>query len=148
VKRYVREEGSAAVKHLLSRVTVATSRLSEVEVASALWRRSREGTLSERGRNRALAALVDDFAAIHVVELSPQVSELARELLEAHALRAGDAIQLASAATLTRELGVRVEFVAFDQRLNAAAAAKGLKLETETGGNRRAGRRGRNSRVN
>jgi predicted nucleic acid-binding protein len=125
---------------------VATSRLSEVEIASALWRRSREGTLTARQRSRALAALVDDFAAIHVVELSPQVSSLARELLEAHALRAGDAIQLASAVTLRRELAMAVEFVAFDQRLNAAAAAAGLTIETS--GDRRARKSRTKSRVN
>ena len=35
VKRYVREEGSAKVRRLISSDTPATSRLSEVEVASA-----------------------------------------------------------------------------------------------------------------
>lgn len=36
VKRYVREKGSLKVRRLLSSGPVATSRLSEVEIASAL----------------------------------------------------------------------------------------------------------------
>ena len=43
-----------------------------------------------------------------------------------HPLRAGDAIQLASALLLRRELGEPVKFVAYDNRLKAAAKAEGL----------------------
>jgi hypothetical protein len=44
VKRYVREAGSERVRDWLAAGTAATSRLTEVEVASALMRRWSEGS--------------------------------------------------------------------------------------------------------
>ena len=57
-------------------------------------------------RDRALAALEDDLSA----------------------LRAGEAIQLASALLLRRELSEAVAFAAYDDRLKAAAKAEGLAV--------------------
>jgi hypothetical protein len=69
VKRYVREAGSDLVRGWLASGTSATSRLSEVEIASALMRRWREGAFDARGRDRALQALSRDFGALSVVEI-------------------------------------------------------------------------------
>ena len=107
---------------------VATSRLSEVEVASALARRTREGDIAATDRDRALAGLQDDLGAVHIVELLPQVTTRARALLTEHRLRAGDAIQLASCQFLCDELDEPVPFVAFDRGVRAAARAAGLRL--------------------
>lgn len=52
----------------------------------------------------------------------------ARALLVRHPLRAGDAIQLASALLLRRELAEPVTFAAYDDRLKAAARAEGLTV--------------------
>jgi predicted nucleic acid-binding protein len=104
----------------------ATARLSAVEVASALVRRCREGAFPAAERDRALSALAADLATLRVVELSPAVVVEARSLLLRHPLRAGDAIQLASALLLKRELKVEVDFAVFDDRLKAAAKAEGL----------------------
>jgi predicted nucleic acid-binding protein len=126
IKRYVDEPEGAEVERLLADAIPATSRLSEVEIASALIRRSREGDLSEVDRDRALAALAADLAAMNVVELAPEVSALAIRLLGRHTLRASDAVQLASSAYLQRKVGRKVELVAYDRRLAEAAAKEGL----------------------
>jgi hypothetical protein len=126
VKRYVDEPEGEEVERLLADALPATSRLSEVEIASALIRRWREGDLSAAERDRALAALAADLAVMNVVELAPEVSALAIRLLERHGLRAGDAVQLASSAYLQRKIGRTVEFLAFDRRLVEAAAREGL----------------------
>lgn len=126
VKRYVREQGSVKVRRLLSSDAPATSRLSEVEVASGLVRLAREGAFSVAERDRALAALEADFAAILVVELTTDVTSLARTLLQRHQLRAGDAIQLASGLYLQEQLGEKVPFIVFDDRLSKAARREGL----------------------
>ena len=126
VKRYVREQGSAKVRRLLDSDTRATSRLSEVEVTSALMRRAREGEVSKRATDRAVAGLRTDMSAMLVVELTPQIVTLAGALLRRHSLRAGDAIQLASCLFLRREIGDELEFVVFDARLIAAAKREGL----------------------
>jgi predicted nucleic acid-binding protein len=116
------------VRRLLVADVIATSRLSEVEVTSAIIRRGREGVFDVRERDRALQALVADFAALHVVEILPEIVMKARGVLLRHALRAGDAIQLASGLFLQQELGEAIEFVAFDERLRAAARSEGLNL--------------------
>jgi len=126
VKRYVREEGSDRVRDWLAAGTAATSRLTEVEVASALMRRWREGSFGAAQRDRALAALVTDLEALTVVEVAPPVAARARRLLEQHPLRAGDAVQLASCLLLRDATGGPVAFAAFDGRLNEAARAEGL----------------------
>jgi len=128
VKRYVREGGSLLVRRLVTAGPVATSRLSEVEVASALVRRARELAFSSRERDRALTMLAADFDALHVVELVPEVTAIARALLLRGVLRASDAIQLASCLLLQRELQVAVRFVVFDDRLREAARTEGLSL--------------------
>jgi hypothetical protein len=43
-------------------------------------------------------------------------------------LRSSDAVQLASSLYLQREIGERILFAAFDDRLNSAARAEGLTL--------------------
>ncbi len=128
VKRYVRERGSAKVARLLASDSPVTSRLSEVEVVSALARRAREGAFSVAECDRAATALVDDLGAILVVEIIPEVTARARGLLRRHPLRAGDAVQLASCLFLQDELGQAVSLVAFDDRLAEAAAGEGVVL--------------------
>ena len=122
------ETGSAVVGRLLAGGGVATSRLTEVEVASALVRRARERAFSLRQRNRALAALEADFASLYVVELSPEVAATARRLLVRRRLRASDAVHLASCLFLQRGLESSVPFVVFDERLKQAAVAEGLSV--------------------
>jgi predicted nucleic acid-binding protein len=127
-KRYVREKGSVKVRRLLSSDVPATSRLSSAEIASALMRRTRVGSISDEQRERAMAALDADVSAMLVVELTPAIVARAQTLLRRHALRAGDAIHLASCIHLREELQDEATFIAFDDRLMAAAHLEGLKL--------------------
>jgi predicted nucleic acid-binding protein len=127
-KRYVREAGSVKVRRLLSSDTAATSRLSHVEIASALMRRFREGLLSEAKRESALVTLNEDLAAMLVVELTAQVVARSQGLLQRHSLRAADAVQLASCLHLREELEDDVSLVAFDERLVTAARKERVTL--------------------
>lgn len=128
MKRYVHEAHSAAVRRHLRADRIATSRLSEVEVASALARREREGAFTSAERDRAIAILNKDLAALVIVELTPEIAAGAQGLLLRHELRAGDAVQLASALYLQRQTGRPVPFAAFDARLTSAARAEGLTV--------------------
>ena len=101
---------------------------SEVEVASALVRRAREGAFTVTERDRALASLADDFATLIIVELTPEITADARALLLRHRLRAGDAVQLASCLYLQRELRQSLPFVACDDRLAEAARDEALTV--------------------
>ena len=133
VKRYVRERGTVTVRRLLASGVIATSRLSEVEISSGIARRSREGSFTNRTRDRMIAALQADLPALAIVEVIPEITADARALLVRHPLRAADAIQLASCLYLQRQLGEPVPFVAFDQRLLTAAEGEGLAVVTSPG---------------
>jgi predicted nucleic acid-binding protein len=124
----VHEPGSVRVRRELRASRVATSRLSVVEIASALARRAREGAFTTAERDRAVRRLNADLAACILVELSPELCTEAQGLVLRHVLRSGDAVQLASGLYLQRESGQRVFFAAFDDRLNDAARAEGLTL--------------------
>jgi uncharacterized protein len=123
VKRYVRERHSSAVRRCLATEPIAVSRLSEVEVPSALARLAREGRLSVKARDRAIGAFVTDMTSWHVVEVTASVAALARTQILRYDLRAGDAVQLASALWLRQAVSVD-GLVAFDTRLVAAARAE------------------------
>jgi uncharacterized protein len=128
VKRYVKESGSASVSALLKSERCATSRLSEVEVVSALVRRGREGAFTTAQRDRPLASFRDDLLALVVVELTLEITQQACNLLLRHQLRAADAIQLSSCLYLEHELKEAISFTAFDDKLNLAARGEGLKV--------------------
>jgi uncharacterized protein len=130
VKRYVRESGSTQVRRLLASGTVATSRLSEVEIPSGIVRRAREGAFTMTQRDRMLDALQRDVPALAKVEMTAEITADARTLLLRHPLRAGDAVQLASCLYLQRQFAQPVPFVAFDGRLVLAARAEGLTVIT------------------
>jgi len=117
----VREPGSDAVEHWLMSGTAAVSRLSEVEVASALARQTRAGVCTVEERDAWLARLDRELPSFLVVELVPAVTSRARTLLNAYALRASDAVQLASCYHLQEQLGHEVPFAVFDERLAAVA---------------------------
>lgn len=127
-KRYVSEPETPFVRRLLGRGVPATSRLSEVEVASALARRCREGAVSADDRDRALARLREDIGSMYVVELSAKIADAARALLLRHPLRASDAIQLASCLHLADQLDAPAALVVYDVSLASAARSEGLRV--------------------
>jgi predicted nucleic acid-binding protein len=137
VKRHVHEVGTAWFRELTDAAAgnmIVTTRVSMVEVYSALNRRQRELDLDTVDYTQ----IASDFATIcateyQFVELTAPVVERARLLLERHPLRAYDAVQLAS-ALLAQETFQTVGlpplvFLAADDRLLAAAQAEGLMTE-------------------
>ena len=95
-------------------------------------RRAREGAFTVEERDRALSSLDNDFAALIIVEFTPEITVEARALLLRHRLRAGDSVQLASCLYLQRELGRPLPLVAFGHRLAEAARDQGLRVVTSS----------------
>lgn len=127
-KWYIEEPESQIVRDLLD-APAATSRLSSVEVASGVIRRTREEGMPPHERDRVLDGFARDQDNLLIVELTPVVAALATGILARNALRAPDAIHLASCLWLRGELGADIPFVAFDARLRAAALAEDLLVE-------------------
>lgn len=128
VKWFVDEERAADVEQLRRESTGAISQLAEVELVSALARRHREGSISAEALESLLERSAEELASAVLVQLNDAVLSRARALLLRHPLRSADAIQLGSCLELRDRLQQPVQFLAFDQRLNEAAAREGLRL--------------------
>jgi uncharacterized protein len=101
---------------------------TEVECASALTRREREGELDADAAQFAfewLERLADRWVEI---EPSEAVRETARRLLRVHPLRAADALQLAAAFVAADRRPTSLEFVTLDGRLAEVARKEGFVL--------------------
>jgi hypothetical protein len=124
VKRYIREKGTDEVLARCDQATeLAVATIAWPELVSAFRRLVRENRLEET-RYRALKAdLAADLADAVLCEISPQVVQRAITALEAHPLRAMDALHVAAALVGTADI-----FVSADARQCAAAAALGLEV--------------------
>ncbi len=99
---------------------------TRVECLSALARRRREEGLTsgaELSARTALSALPAEWSE---VQPSESVRQRAARLLMVHALRAADAMQLASALLWSGEETSGAEFVCLNQNLRAAALREGF----------------------
>lgn len=135
-KRYVWETGTDWVRALASEEQHAllTARITMVEIYSALARRRREGSVPAADCTIAAQAFAAHSAVEYeFVELSLNVVNLARDLLDRYSLRAYDAVQLASALIAHQALDAAgltgLVFISADDRLNTIAAAEGLSVD-------------------
>jgi predicted nucleic acid-binding protein len=134
LKRYRTEPGSAVVDELLdartAADTLASSRFTLLE-GTAVARRLLKGRLLRR---RAYAALMARFlqemgTAVTLAPVTDALIADATLVAEQHALRTGDAVQLAAAIALHRTSpGERWVFVTNDRQLAEAARAAGFDV--------------------
>jgi hypothetical protein len=122
VKRYVRERGSAQVASLLNRHDLLSSAITPVEVASALSRKKRGGELSEADFLTTLTRIQGERVRWELVEVGQGVLSRAEEVVQGTvAMRALDAIHIASLMTFEAAAGVRVPLITGDGRQRDAA---------------------------
>lgn len=100
---------------------------SHVECASAIARVQRSAGISGADASRALETLAAVLATSFEVTPADVVREQALRLLRIHALRAGDALQLAAAIEWSGS-PPSGEFVTFDERLADAARREGFDV--------------------
>ncbi len=105
---------------------IATASLSYAEFFSGLNRKLRLKEIGTSRYEEAAEEFERDWVHCTVLPLSGEVLLRARQVIERHALRAGDAVQLASALTLAASLPT--EFASADDRLNQAARREGLTV--------------------
>ena len=129
VKIYVPEIETAAVQRLVDAAEViASSSLAYVEARAAFARKRRERDLSARDYRDLVQDFDHDWDKYLIVDASDAVIKLAGRLAEKHALRAYDAVHLASAVTVRKEGDRPVSFSCFDARLLRAARREGLRI--------------------
>jgi predicted nucleic acid-binding protein len=138
VKRYVASEaGSAWVQSLCAPSAgnlLLTSQIVLVEVAAAFARKEREGEIRPVERTTYLGLFVQDCQHYyHLLALTDILLRRAADLTHRLALRAYDAIHLATAVqanTLIVNSGASaLTFVSADARLCAAGQAEGLSVD-------------------
>ena len=123
----VEEADTATARRLVAGGGVTWS-VSAVEIASAIERRSRDGSLDASGRTAARLALTELMAAWTEISALAAVRERARRLVATHALRAAGAMQLASALVAVSDRPQGHDFVCADGRLREAASREGFHV--------------------
>lgn len=152
VKLYAEEPGTEEVRCAVSEArVVAVSEIGYVEARSALARKEREGAFSAEEHGEAVESLRRDFRDVYLPRpLTGGIIAHAGELAREHALRAYDAVHLATALVLrteAREIAarpqessrgttregddLRVQLMSYDSSLTKAAHEEGFTYEPE-----------------
>lgn len=127
VKLYIVEDGSDLTHHEAGQAEIlAVSRIAWAEFHAALARRARMVPDDEPALDEARRALASQWPDFLVLDVSQRTVELAGAHADLYALRAYDAVQLATAGHLAEQSEKPVKFACFDRRLNKAATALGM----------------------
>jgi len=128
LKLFVQEAGTDAIIRLMeatedNRKLISAGTL--LEVYAVLKRRERAGAISREDSEAARAILRVEAARMVQQPLNPAVLEAARQLLDRHELRSGDALQL-GAAVVAREMfqGLEITYVSASPHLLEVARAE------------------------
>ena len=122
VKLYVIESQADIVRDAASdSEMICVSRLAWVELHAALARRGREVPESQPALDAIRNQFQEDWPHYGVLETTQPLVEVAGEFADTFALRAYDAVQLASADRLQKRVDDAVIFACFDRRLRQAA---------------------------
>jgi hypothetical protein len=125
----VGEAGTARARRWIEEdPAVITWVLTRLEIASAIERRFREGSIDGAARRKAIARF-DEFAGTwtEVVDIL-SVRAHATRLLARHALRAADSAQLGAALLACEGEPGALPFVCLDRRLSEAAEREGFEV--------------------
>jgi len=133
VKLYVRESGTERVLALANRTSenrLAILGLTQVEFRSAVRRRERNGEIPPLVATQLLEAFKRHLETRFVSQMiSDFVLDVASALVDHHALRAYDAVQLAGYVALRGSTGTDVPvFVCSDHALLEAARLEGIPI--------------------
>lgn len=133
LKRYLRETGSRYVLALHQDPTdlLYIAQITGVEIVSVITRQALGKNVSKRQAQSAITQFRHDFDHAYVVlAVTDVLIQRAMGLAETHALRAYDAVQLATALIVTQYLtNVALTFVCADEQLNRVARTEGLVVE-------------------
>lgn len=123
-KRYVVEAGTVEVLAWCDRATeLAFSVIAVPELVSAFRRLRREGRLTEGQYLQLKGDLMADIVDAVICDTTPQVVQKAIAVLEAHPVRAMDAIHIGAALVCAADA-----FISADVRQRAAARLLGLQV--------------------
>lgn len=124
-KRYIEEKGSQLVDDICQDASdLSISVICIPEVISALNRRVRERSLSQKDYHAVKRALSDDVRDMLIINLTDEVLSTSARLLEKYDLRAMDALHISCALEWGADL-----FVSSDKKQTHAAGRAGLQTK-------------------
>lgn len=136
VKRYNSETGTNWILNIYRpsrRQIIHIAQISLVEVTAALSRRAKGKKLTSNYQRAIRRFERDVQSRFSVYKISDKVIAEAVNLAKKHGLRGYDAVQLAVALEIAKELDLfgfsPLIFVSADSELNSAAKAEGLTVE-------------------
>jgi hypothetical protein len=134
VKRYKTEKGSDVIEELFNGTKgnegFATSLFTVLEVTATITRLFRGGVLDESPYITIMSRFLRDIRDLVVLPVENELILESIEVARGHYLKAGDAVQIASALQVSGLLGEgdEVVMIASDRDVCAAWLALGLKL--------------------
>ena len=129
VKCHLAERDSKQVIDLTERAEVlSTSLLSRTEVAAAVAKAVRLGSLSAESGRKAQRAFLGQWKDLAKIPVTEALLSRADTLAWDCALRAYDAVQLASALTWQESVGMPVTLATFDRQLWEAGQKAGMAV--------------------
>lgn len=99
-----------------------------VEIHSAIRRAHLLGKLNDPEKARALSRLLLLSRGWREILPDDPLRDLARQLLDAHDLRAADSFQLAAALVWCQDRPAKRNFLSSDRRLSESARARGFSV--------------------
>jgi predicted nucleic acid-binding protein len=131
VKLVVTEAGSEEAHAFAERAeALASSTVAYAEARAALGRSRTERRITQEEAAIAGSALDERWTHILTIDVDDAIVRIAGDIAEARALRALDAVHVASAVSLVQE--GHVVFASWDRRQRAGAAAELLVLFPES----------------
>jgi predicted nucleic acid-binding protein len=135
IKRYVREAGSEQVAAEFDQYPViATTAITQVEIASAMAKAVRSGWVDESVMMLAWQDFLFHWPAYLRLPISSGILERSASIAWRYHLRAYDSVHLSSALTYKDMAGVEVVFACYDKNLSKAAQKAGLQVWPEIPG--------------
>lgn len=137
VKRYIAEKGTIRVINQI-RLSAANdifiANITGIEVASAIARRIKSGSIAQTFADKALKRFRRDFdKRFIVIDLTPTIIKEGISLAGKYSLRGYDTAQLAVGLSVRNRLaqsGIQnFTFISADKDLNSAAKAEGLTVD-------------------
>jgi uncharacterized protein len=129
MKLFVAEAHSEGLRQTADQaVQVFVSQLAWVEMCAGLALKQRTGKIAAEIGTQALSGLRQEWLRYGKLAVNEDITQAAGQLASRFALRAYDAVQLASAQRVHQEAGDSMLFCCFDKALNAAAAGLGMRI--------------------
>jgi predicted nucleic acid-binding protein len=136
IPRCIREATSRHAEKLAERYSLVVWWGTILEMRGGFARVTRSGVLDGAGKRVAVATLSELAESWREIAPDSELREQAGELLDRHALRVADSLQLAAALVWGRGKAAQRVFISSDARLCEAAAAEGftvIRPENEAG---------------